>query len=139
MGYKNIMVALSGKGDETPVIDEVARLKNSFNAKLIAVHVNDPHAGKMSMMMDSVGHDFTEEEIRDLFRNAGHEEIAKRMEVQILTGKLVHKEISKAAQSIDLLILGHRKINRFKDQFFDSEDEGIINTVNCPVLVVPKP
>ena len=27
MGYKNIMVALSGRGDETPVIDEVARLK----------------------------------------------------------------------------------------------------------------
>ena len=47
MGYKKIMVALSGRGDETPVIDEAARLKNSFNAKLITVHVNDPHAGKM--------------------------------------------------------------------------------------------
>ena len=139
MGYKKIMVALSGRGDETPVIDEAARLKNSFNAKLITVHVNDPHAGKMSMMMDSAGHDFTEKEIRNLFRNSGHEEIAKRMEVQILTGKAVHKEISKASQGIDLLILGHRKMNRFKDQFFDSEDEGIINTVNCPVLVVPKP
>ena len=39
--------------------------KNYINAKLIKVHVNDPHAGKMSMMMDSAGHDFTEEEIRE--------------------------------------------------------------------------
>ncbi len=138
MSYKRIMVALSGNGNEIKLIDESIRIKNSFNAKMIVVHVNDTHAGEMSMMMDTPGHRFTEEDIRNLFRSAGHEEIANRLIIRILTGEVIHKEITKAAKEVDLLILGHRRMNAFKEKFFDSVDEGIVNHVNCPVLVVPK-
>lgn len=138
MSYNRIMVALSGKGDEIKLIDESVRIKNSFNAKMVVVHVNDPHAGEMSMMMDSPGHRFTEEDIRNLFRDAGHEEVANRLIVEIITGTSIHREIAKAAQETDLLILGHQKMNVFKKNFFDSVDEGIVNRVSCPVLVVPK-
>ncbi len=138
MSYKTIMVALSGKGDEIKLIDESVRIKNSFNAKMIVVHVNDPHAGEMSMMMDSRGHRYSEEDILNLFRSAGHEEVANRLIVEIITGEFVHKEIVKAAEDVDLLILGHQKVNAFRENFFDSVDEGIINRVSCPVLVVPK-
>ena len=48
------------------------------------------------------------------------------------------KVIKEAASGANMLILGHRKRSAFKDQFFDSVDEGIVNRVECPVLVVPK-
>ncbi len=138
MSYKTIMVALSGKGNEIKLIDESVRIKNSFNAKMVVIHVNDPHAGEMSMMMDSPGHRFTEEDIRNLFRSAGHEEVANRLIVRIITATSIHKAISDEAKETDLLILGHQKMNVFKENFFDSVDEGIVNRVSCPVLVVPK-
>lgn len=138
MSYKRIMLALSGRGDEGVVIDEAVRFANTFNVQLVVVHVNDPHDSEMSMLMDSTGHRFTASEIRDLFRSLGHEEIANRLEVRILEGEVIHKEISKASHDADLLVLGHRKMSSFKERFFDSVDEGIVNHVNCPVLIVPK-
>lgn len=139
MAYKKIMVAISGKGDETPLIDEAVRLSHSFGADLIACHVNDPHAGSMSMMMNSPGRKFTEIEIRDIFRKAGHEEVAEKMPVKILTKDNVSQALAEESEQIDLLILGHRRMNTFRQNFFDSIDEGIVNHVQCPVLIVPKP
>jgi nucleotide-binding universal stress UspA family protein len=37
-----------------------------------------------------------------------------------------------------LLVLGHRKMNKFKASFMDSVDEGIANLVSCPVVVIQK-
>jgi nucleotide-binding universal stress UspA family protein len=138
MSYRRIMVALACRDDESRVIDEAVRFANTLNVQLVVVHVNDPHAGEMSMLMDKISHRFTEEEIRELFRKLGHEEIAERIEVRILVDEVVHKAITRASQDVDLLILGHRKMSTFKQYFFDSVDEGIVNHVDCPVLVVPK-
>ena len=62
MSYKNIVLALCGRGDEGDVIRKAMELKNQLDANLTVVHVNDLHAGEMSMMMDSP-HKFTEEEM----------------------------------------------------------------------------
>ena len=129
--------ALVGERDEHKVIDEAIRFAHTLNSKLIAVHVNDPHAGEMSMMMDSVGHKFPEEDIRDLFRKAGHEEVADTVDVVILTSEQIPKSIAKASEDIDVLILGHRKVSVFQEIITDSIDEWIVNKVNCPVLIIP--
>jgi len=99
MVYKNILVSLCGRGDESIVINEAINIADG--GQLSFVHVNDLHAGEMSMMMDAPDKKYEEADM-------------------------------------DLLILGHRKQSFFKHHFFDSVDEGIVNTSTCPVLVVPK-
>ncbi|RMF09981.1 MAG: universal stress protein [Candidatus Neomarinimicrobiota bacterium] len=138
MPYKTVIAALSMKGDETRVIDEAVRLANSFGSHLIVAHVNDPHAGSPSMMMDSPGLKITEEDIRNLFREAGHEEFAPRIEVQLPVSESIPKALKSLCERGDLLILGHRRMTTFREHFMDSIDEGIVNHVSCPVLIVQK-
>lgn len=138
MAYNNILVALSCTGDETAVLDEAVRLKNTLKANLSAVHVNDPHAGELSMMIEGRGHKYEESEIRDIFNKAGHEEIASTIEVKIFTGNSVTKEITAITEGIDLLVVGHQKVSGIIERLKDSIDERIVNHVKCPVLVVPK-
>ncbi len=47
-------------------------------------------------------------------------------------------DLQEASSVADMLILGHPRRSTFKDKFFDSVDEGIVNRVNCPVVIVPK-
>ena len=54
------------------------------------------------------------------------------------TGESVSEIINKYAQNMDLIILGHRKMNTFKSHIMDSIDEGISNLVTAPVLIVQK-
>ena len=137
MPYKNIAVALAGKDDEIPVIDEAVRLAINLKAKLCVIHVNDLHAGEISMMMDSP-HKFTESDFISIFHNAGHEEIAKRIEVKIVENASVSSGIAELGSDCDLLILGHDKMSKVKEVLSDSIDEAIVNISNCPVMIIPK-
>lgn len=137
MSYKNIVLALCGRGDEGKVIKEAFNLKDQLNADLSIVHVNDPHAGEMSMMMDSPKI-ITEDDIKERLVVNGFEKEADSILIRIVEGENVAKAIEEAASGANMLILGHRKRSAFKDQFFDSVDEGIVNRVECPVVVVPK-
>jgi nucleotide-binding universal stress UspA family protein len=137
MPYKNIAVALAGKDDEVPVIDEAVRLAINLKAKLCVIHVNDLHAGEISMMMDSP-HKFTKNDFISMFHNAGHEEIAKRIEVKIVENASVSSGIAELGSDCDLLILGHDKMSKVKKVLSDSIDEAIVNISNCPVMIIPK-
>ena len=137
MPYKNIAVALAGKDDEVPVIDEAVRLAINLKAKLYVIHVNDIHAGEISMMMDSP-HKFTKNDFINMFHNAGHEEIAKRIEVKIVENASVSSGIAELGSDCDLLILGHDKMSKVKKVLSDSIDEAIVNISNCPVMIIPK-
>ena len=46
------MVGLCGRGDESAVILEAIKIANGGHITFI--HINDPHAGEMSMMMDAL-------------------------------------------------------------------------------------
>ncbi len=134
---QTIMVALVVRDDEETVIKQAVQMAQDYRAKLIALHVNEPHAGEMSMMMDSAPK-VEEEDIRKCFKSCGFNEEALSVEVRILTGENISKMIASETKDADLLILGHRRMNTFKMNFLDSVDEGIVNNTNCPVLVVPK-
>ncbi len=131
------MLALCGRGDEGEVIKVAVELKNKLGANLIVVHVNDSHAGEMSMMMEAP-QKFTEEDIRQCFADTGYEKESKEISVKILKDESTSKILAMETENIDLLILGHRKQNVFKEHFFDSIDEGIVNLSYCPVMVVQK-
>ena len=135
--YQNIMIALVGDGNEHPVVEQAVLLAEQFQSKLSAIHVNDLHAGGMSMMMDSPKK-ITADMIRDQMKDFGFERILEELDIIITKGENIAKSIEPHCQGIDMLILGHRKMSDFKANITDSVDEGITNLVACPVLVVQK-
>lgn len=135
MPYKRISVALSGKSDEIPIIDEAVRLAITLKAHLTVIHINDPHAGEISMMMDS-SRKLDEEYFKKMFYNAGHEEVSKNLDVKLLTHKSIAKGIAKLTVDSDLLIIGHAKMGKMKELLTDSIDEMAVNNVSCPVLII---
>jgi nucleotide-binding universal stress UspA family protein len=88
--------------------------------------------------MDSPGPKITEDMIKDMFVQHGYEQWLKKLEIRIPEGEIVSKTIAEHAQDVDMLVLGHRKMNTFKASFMDSVDEGIANLVSCPVVVIQK-
>ena len=135
--YNKIMVALIGDGSEQPVIEQAVNIANDLKANLVVMHVNDLHAGEMSMMMDSPKK-VTAEMIQDQIKEYGYESILGKLEFIIAEGESIAKTIEHHCKDFDLLIVGHRKMSEFKANFMDSVDEGITNIVPCPVLVVQK-
>ena len=135
--YNKIMVALIGDGSEQPVIEQAVNIANDLNANLVVIHVNDLHAGEMSMMMDSPKK-VTADKIQDQIKEYGYESILGKLEFIIAEGESIAKTIEHHCKDFDLLIVGHRKMSEFKANFMDSVDEGITNLVACPVLVVQK-
>lgn len=132
------MMALVLEEAEERLIREAAAIVEMTHCKLTVVHVNDPHAGEMSMMMDMPGKEVNEENVRNLFRSSGFDKLAEKIKVIIVESINPAVAISETTTNADLLILGHRKMNTFKSKFFDSVDEGIVNNVDCPILVIPK-
>ena len=135
--YNKIMVALIGDGSEQPVIQQAVNIANDLKANLVVIHVNEPHAGEMSMMMDSPKK-VTADKIQDQIKEYGYESILGKLEFIIAEGESIAKTIEHHCNDFDLLIVGHRKMSEFKANFMDSVDEGITNIVACPVLVVQK-
>ena len=135
--YNKIMVALIGDGSEQPVIEQAVNIANDLKANLVVIHVNEPHAGEMSMMMDSPKK-VTADKIQDQIKEYGYESTLGKLEFIIAEGESIAKTIEHHCNDFDLLIVGHRKMSEFKANFMDSVDEGITNIVACPVLVVQK-
>ena len=132
-----IMVALLCSDDEGVVLDQAVFFAEKFGASLVAIHVNGPHAGEMSMMMDSPKK-VTADMIQDQIKEYGYESILGKIEFIIAEGERISKTIEQHCKDFDLLIVGHRKMSEFKASIMDSVDEGITNLVPCPVIVVQK-
>ena len=130
-----VMVALVARGDEQSVISQAAFYVEKLHARLTAIHVNQP---ALSQPKGVVEQSVTEDMIRDRFITSGFEGILTNTDIIIENGEHVSKIISSHSTHMDLLILGHRKMNTFKSRIMDSIDEGISNLVACPVLVVQK-
>ena len=135
--YQNIMIALEADGSEKSVVEHAVLLAEQLQSKLSIIHVNDLHAGSMSMMMDSPKK-ITADMIRDQMKDFGFERILEELDIIITKGENIAQSIEPHCQGIDMLILGHRKMSDFKANITDSVDEGITNLVACPVLVVQK-
>ena len=135
--YNKIMVALVGDGTEIEVVENAYHLSNNLKCSLVAIHVNDPHAGDMSMMMDSpraINHETLQKQLSDYLGN----DIADKIDIIITENESIPKSIEQHTLDCDLLIVGHRKMSQFKASLMDSIDEGIANLIACPVLVVQK-
>ncbi len=135
MPYSSILVSLAGKSEEKKLLDEAVNLANQLNATLAFVHVNDPHAGKMNMMMDSLKK-VTEDEIRALIASSGYQDLSKTAPILMLSYENYSEAIAKATDEFDLLIIGHHNKNSFFAALMNSTDEQASDLVDCPVLLV---
>ncbi|MBT3590318.1 MAG: universal stress protein [Candidatus Marinimicrobia bacterium] len=135
--YNKIMVSLVGDDSEKAVVQQAVEMKNKLGASLVVIHVNDPHAGEMSMMMESPK-EITEDMIRNQISEYGFGQILRDLEVIITENNSIAEAINEFSQKCDMLIVGHRKMSTFKSHIMDSVDEGIVNNTHCPVLVVQK-
>ncbi len=137
MPFDSILVALAGMDDEENVIHETVRLAKALGAEVTVLHVNDPKAGQVSMMMETERM-VTEEALRDQFRKLGYDTTASMLKFNIVTGPSLPRAIAGATQNVDLLVIGHRRKNRFLAAFADSADKHLADLVGCPVLIVPR-
>lgn len=135
MPYQKIVLALAGYEDEAIAIQEAVRLSGALDAHLSVVHINDPKAGKISMMMPSPQL-VTEEDLREQCREAGYAGLADTIDVKVEVGVSFAKTIAEVTKDADILIMGHHRQHPLIAAFKDSTDEDVINLVACPVLVV---
>lgn len=135
--YKKVVVALGGKLVDPAVIHEAVRIATLTNAKLIAVHIRYPSAGKPTMMMDPLPA-FGEEDIRELFRKRGYSELADKITVRFFDGANSAKVLARVTKEVDLLILGHVQRNRIVQAITGPPPNiQLMDVVECPVLLVP--
>ena len=137
MKYQSIVLALSCSDSSSPVIEAAFDCVKQYNAALKVLHVNDPAAGKMSMMMDGAGHKYTEPEIMDMLMARNSDLNTDAVHIQILTSEDIPEAVSMAVVEGDLLVVGHRRMTIIKEKLSDSLDQQIINKVNCHSLVIP--
>ena len=137
MKYRSIVLALSGTVAAQTMIDAALEYSNQCGTPLRVIHVNDPAAGKMSMMMNSVGHKYTESEIMDILKTNNPDLNTDSVQIQLLTSENIPKAVSQTVNEDDLLIVGHKKMNLLKENLSDSFDEQIVNRVNCHSLIIP--
>ena len=130
---QNIMIALEADGSEKYVVEHAVLLAE----QLAIIHVNDLHAGSMSMMMDSPKI-ITADMIREQVIDFGLEHILDELDIIITKGENIAKNIEPHCQGVDMLVLGHRRMSKLKANITDSMDEGITNIIACPVLLVQK-
>lgn len=130
---QNIMIALEADGSEKYVVEHAVLLAE----QLAIIHVNDLHAGSMSMMMDSPKI-ITADMIREQVIDFGLEHILDELDIIMTKGENIAKNIEPHCQGVDMLVLGHRRMSKLKANITDSMDEGITNIIACPVLVVQK-
>ena len=130
---QNIMIALEADGSEKYVVEHAVLLAE----QLAIIHVNDLHAGSMSMMMDSPKI-ITADMIREQVIDYGLEHILDELDIIMTKGENIAKNIEPHCQGVDMLVLGHRRMSKLKANITDSMDEGITNIIACPVLVVQK-
>ena len=133
-----IVVALSGRLVNPRVIHEAVRFSRLLGAKLYAVHIKFPGAGDLTMMMDPLPV-YTEEDLRDQFRESGYEELAETIPLKIFEGTNVARLLAQVTEGADLLIVGHKHRNRLLAALSASPvQQQILDVVSCPVMVVPK-
>lgn len=137
MTYRQIVVSLAGQSDEESVIHEAVRLATAVDAELKVLHVNDPSAGKVTMMMDAEPL-VQEADLRKQFADLGYGDLSERMQVDVRTASSLAREIAVATEGADMLVIGHRQRHRFLAILTDSADKHLADLVKCPILIVPR-
>ncbi|MEL6821157.1 MAG: universal stress protein [Calditrichota bacterium] len=136
MAYMNLLVAISCSDADVKVMSQAAVLSQALGAKLTAIHVNDPHAGKVHAMMDTIPR-HEEDDIRKHLDNLGFDALASSINIISAEGQHYPEVIAKAAADYDMLIIGHRRKSKMMASLTDSTDERVADLAHNCVMLVP--
>ena len=136
MPFKNITLALNGFEEEIPLIQQAFSLKEALGASLKVLHVNDPDAGTLHMMMDSFPK-ITRKDLTEMFSKSGFKEEVEKTQFLILTEEDPVEGVVKISEESDLLIMGHHQKNALLALIGSTTDERIADKAKCPVMLVP--
>jgi len=136
MEYKNLLVAISCSDADVKVLEQAAVFTQALNASLTVIHVNDPRAGKVHAMMDSIPRN-EEDDIRKHLDNLGFDALASSITVIAAEGQHYPEVIARTAADYDMLIIGHRRKSKMMASLTDSTDERVADLAHNCVMLVP--
>ncbi len=132
--FKNILFPVNLDSSDLTFIKKVVELAIELKGCLHFIYVNDEQAGYRHPAD-------REDDVSLKVQEAVPAELLASLQVVYAVSKgTVAKEIESYCkkEKIDLIIVGHKHRSRFYSFLFDSPDVNIVDSVNIPIMIIPK-
>lgn len=132
--FTNILYPLNIESKDMDNVSEVLEFIQGFKAAVHFLFVNDEGAGYRHPT------DFQDSVALKIKQSVPAELLADSEIIYAVSKGDLGDEVKKYCKdnSIDLIITGHKHHNKLYSSLFDTPDEDIIDSVNVPVLILPK-
>ncbi|HPS56858.1 MAG TPA: universal stress protein [Spirochaetota bacterium] len=132
--FTNILYPLNLESNEMDNVSEVLEFTRGFQAAVHFLFVNDEAAGYRHPT------DFQDSVALKIKQAVPSELLSQSKIIYAVSKGDIGDEVKKYCKdnSIDLIITSHKHRGKLYSSLFDSPDEDIIDTVNIPVLILPK-
>lgn len=134
LSISNILHPLNLDSENNENVIKILEFAQLFNSAVHFIFINDEAAGYRhpASFQDNIALMIKDTVPSELLENS-------RIIYAVSRGDLA-EEIKKYCEGnrIDFIILNHKHHNKLYSSLFDSPDEKIIDSVNIPVLLLPK-
>ena len=132
--FKNILYPINLDSKNISTVSKALEIAKMFDSRIHIIYINDQGAGYRypTDREDAVALKVQEAVPKELLNSVN-------ITYAISKGSL-DEEIKNYCKNnnIDLIITGHKHRNKLYSSLFDTPDESIIDSINIPVLVIPK-
>lgn len=132
--FKNIVFPINLDSKNLSFVKKVVELAIELSGRLHFIYINDEQAGYR--------HPTDSEDVVALkVKEVVPPELLEKLQVVYAVSKgSVAREIEAYCkkEKIDLIIVGHKHRSNIYSFLFDSPDVNIVDSINIPILVVPK-
>ncbi len=132
--FKNILFPVNLDSSDLSFVKKVVELAIELSGRLHFIYVNDEQAGYRHPAD-------REDDIALRVQEVVPAELLNSLQVVYAVAKgTVAKEIEAYCkkEKIDLIMVGHKHRSKFYSFMFDSPDVNIVDSVNIPILIIPK-
>lgn len=132
--FTNILYPLNLESKEMDNVSEVLEFTREFKAVIHFLFVNDEAAGYRHPT------DFQDSVALKIRQSVPAELLAQSKIIYAVSKGDIGDEVKEYCKnnSIDLIITSHKHHSKLYSSLFDTPDEDIIDSVNIPVLILPK-
>ena len=134
ISFKNILYPIDLDSENFSSLIKAIEFGQIFNSQIHILYINDSQAG----YRHPTDH---EDAVALKVREIVPAELLEQAKITYAASKGdLDAEIVKYSERnrIDLIITGHKRRNKLYYALFDSPDEGIIEAINVPVLIIPE-
>ncbi len=132
---KNILYPINLNSKNHDPLAVALKMARSNKSRIHFLYVNDEQAG--------IRHPTDREDAVALkVKEVAQPELLEGLDIVYATDKGDLSEIVAEyckKNGIDMIIAGHKHRGKLAAALFDSEEESLINAVNVPILLIPKP